>query len=371
MAIQSAEERPAATSSGFVYITIGLLGLVVAGALFVTRPMGPTLAIVVARLPARALVSPRPVHAAAEPGGAAAPLRQLPRHRPHGGLRWANPFYSKTKISVRAHNFNSEKLKVNDLRGNPIEIAATVVWRVDDTARASFDVENYEAYVLTQAESALRHLALSYAYDNLEDPGSTSKTEVTLRSGTEEVSTRCSPSCSSASTRPAGRRRRQAHPPRLRPEIAGTMLRRQQAEAVIAARTKIVQGAVGMVELALNGLRRARPAAARRRAARGDGQQPARRPLLGPRRDAGDQHGHALQLSGAGLQRERRWRARQEVVPAAHRSGPVGRDRAPGGGRAAQRQRAGRVPAAHGARARLGRRRTARRTRRATARRKR
>jgi regulator of protease activity HflC (stomatin/prohibitin superfamily) len=106
------------------------------------------------------------------------------------GLRWANPFYSKTKISVRAHNFNSEKLKVNDLRGNPIEIAATVVWRVDDTARASFDVENYEAYVLTQAESALRHLALSYAYDNLEDPGSTSKTEVTLRSGTEEVSTR-------------------------------------------------------------------------------------------------------------------------------------------------------------------------------------
>ena len=76
------------------------------------------------------------------------------------GLRWANPFYTKTKISVRAHNFNSEKLKVNDLRGNPIEIAATVVWRVDDTARASFDVENYEAYVLTQAESALRHLAL-------------------------------------------------------------------------------------------------------------------------------------------------------------------------------------------------------------------
>jgi regulator of protease activity HflC (stomatin/prohibitin superfamily) len=119
-----------------------------------------------------------------------------------GGLRWANPFYSKTKISVRAHNFNSEKLKVNDLRGNPIEIAATVVWRVDDTARASFDVENYEAYVLTQAESALRHLALSYAYDNLEDPGSTSKTEVTLRSAPRRSRARSSPSCSSASTRP-------------------------------------------------------------------------------------------------------------------------------------------------------------------------
>ena len=157
---------------------------------------------------------------------------------------------------MRAHNFNSEKLKVNDLRGNPIEIAATVVWRVDDTARASFDVENYEAYVLTQAESALRHLALSYAYDNLEDPGSTSKTEVTLRSGTEEVSSaRCSPSCSSASTRPGlvvvdAKLTHLAYAP----EIAGTMLRRQQAEAVIAARTKIVQGAVGMVELALNGL---------------------------------------------------------------------------------------------------------------------
>jgi hypothetical protein len=87
------------------------------------------------------------------------------------GLRWANPFYSKTKISVRAHNFNSEKLKVNDLRGNPIEIAAAIVWRVDDTAMASFDVENYEAYVLTQAESAVRHLALSYAYDNFDEPG--------------------------------------------------------------------------------------------------------------------------------------------------------------------------------------------------------
>jgi regulator of protease activity HflC (stomatin/prohibitin superfamily) len=77
------------------------------------------------------------------------------------GRRWANPFHTKTKISVRAHNFNSEKLKGNDKPGNPIEIAATVAWRADDTAQVSFDVENYEAYVLTQAESALRHLALS------------------------------------------------------------------------------------------------------------------------------------------------------------------------------------------------------------------
>jgi regulator of protease activity HflC (stomatin/prohibitin superfamily) len=255
MAITSAEERPAATSSGFVYITIGLLGLVVAGALFATRPMGPTLAVVVGAfllalwcLLGLYMLQPNQ----------AALLLLFGNYRGtdrSGGLRWANPFYSKTKISVRAHNFNSEKLKVNDLRGNPIEIAATVVWRVDDTARATFDVENYEAYVLTQAESALRHLALSYAYDNLEDPGSTSKTEVTLRSGTEEVSSALRAELQQRFDQ-AGLVVVDAKLTHLAyaPEIAGTMLRRQQAEAVIAARTKIVQGAVGMVELALNGL---------------------------------------------------------------------------------------------------------------------
>jgi regulator of protease activity HflC (stomatin/prohibitin superfamily) len=170
------------------------------------------------------------------------------------GLRWANPFYVKKKVSVRARNFNSEKLKVNDARGNPIEIAATVVWRVDDTARASFDVENYEAYVLTQAESAVRHLALSYAYDHFEE-SATSQAEVTLRSGTEEVS--------AALSRELQQRFEQAGlvvvDAKLThlayaPEIAGTMLRRQQAEAVIAARTKIVAGAVSMVEQALQQL---------------------------------------------------------------------------------------------------------------------
>ena len=255
MAIESAEERPAATSSGFVYITIGLLGLLVAGALFVTRPMGPTLAIVVlafllALWCLLGLYMLQPNQAAL--------LLLFGKYRGtdrSGGLRWANPFYSKTKISVRAHNFNSEKLKVNDLRGNPIEIAATVVWRVDDTARASFDVENYEAYVLTQAESALRHLALSYAYDNLEDPGSTSKTEVTLRSGTEQVSAALRDELQQRFAQ-AGIVVVDAKLTHLAyaPEIAGTMLRRQQAEAVIAARSKIVAGAVGMVEMALHGL---------------------------------------------------------------------------------------------------------------------
>jgi regulator of protease activity HflC (stomatin/prohibitin superfamily) len=255
MAIQTTEERAAATTSGFVYVTIGLVGLLLAVGLLVTRPMGPTLAVLVLAV-LLAIWCLGGLYML-QPNQAAILLlfgsyRGTDRER---GLRWANPFYSKSKISVRAHNFNSEKLKVNDLRGNPIEIAATVVWRVDDTARASFDVENYEAYVLTQAESAVRHLALSYAYDNLEDPGATSNTEVTLRSGTDEVS--------AALSRELQQRFEQAGlvvvDAKLThlayaPEIAGTMLRRQQAEAVIAARTKIVQGAVGMVELALKGL---------------------------------------------------------------------------------------------------------------------
>jgi hypothetical protein len=171
------------------------------------------------------------------------------------GLRWANPFYLKKKMSVRARNFNSEKLKVNDLRGNPIEIAAAIVWRVDDTAQASFDVDNFEAYVLTQAESAVRHLALSYAYDNIDEPAPGAAHEVTLRSGTEEVAAALRAELQ-ARFALAGVVVVDAKLTHLAyaPEIAGTMLRRQQAEAIIAARSKIVHGAVGMVELALNGL---------------------------------------------------------------------------------------------------------------------
>jgi len=256
MTIQSTEERPASTSSGYLYIAVGLFTLLASAALLAMRPAGVTLAVLILGL----LVA---VWCLAglymlQPNQAALLLlfgsyRGTDRDR---GLRWANPFYAKTKISVRAHNFNSEKLKVNDKRGNPIEIAATVVWRVDDTAMASFDVENYEAYVLTQAESALRHLALSYAYDNFEEPGSaTHSAEVTLRSGTEEVSVALREELQQRFAE-AGIVVVDAKLTHLAyaPEIAGTMLRRQQAEAVIAARSKIVAGAVGMVEMALNGL---------------------------------------------------------------------------------------------------------------------
>ncbi|MEP7303029.1 MAG: SPFH domain-containing protein [Caldimonas sp.] len=255
MSIQSAEERPATTRSGFIYIAVGLLTLLGSIAVFAMRPMGPTLILLVAAV----LVSAWCLAGLymLQPNQAALLLlfgsyRGTDRER---GLRWANPFYAKTKISVRAHNFNSEKLKVNDLRGNPIEIAATVVWRVDDTARASFDVENYEAYVLTQAESAVRHLALSYAYDNFDDHTAGSGPEVTLRSGTEEVSAALRNELQQRFAQ-AGLVVVDAKLTHLAyaPEIAGTMLRRQQAEAVIAARTKIVAGAVGMVEMALNAL---------------------------------------------------------------------------------------------------------------------
>ena len=158
-------------------------------------------------------------------------------------------------MSVRARNFNSEKLKVNDLRGNPIEIAAAIVWRVEDTAQASFDVDNFEAYVLTQAESAVRHLALSYAYDNIDEPKHGEAREITLRSGTEEVAMALRTELQARFAQ-AGIIVVDAKLTHLAyaPEIAGTMLRRQQAEAIIAARSKIVHGAVGMVELALNGL---------------------------------------------------------------------------------------------------------------------
>jgi len=166
------------------------------------------------------------------------------------GFHWANPFYSRgMKISLRAHNFSTEKVKVNDKRGNPIEIAAVVVWRVRDTAQATFDVEDYEEYVDVQSEAAVRHLASSYAYDQGEEA------EITLRSNAEEVAA-CLKEELERRLAKAGVVVEEARITHLAyaPEIAQAMLRRQQAEAVIAARQKIVHGAVSMVEMALNEL---------------------------------------------------------------------------------------------------------------------
>ncbi len=197
------------------------------------------------------------------------------------GFNWANPFYSngpggkgaghvaawiskleaaksgtqpkrslsRNKISLRARTMNGEKLKVNDRRGNPIEIAMVMVWRVQDTAMAVFDVDDYEWYVQTQSESALRHLASQYSYDHGEE------NEITLRSNGAEISAGLKVELEERLSR-AGVAVEEARLTHLAyaPEIAQAMLRRQQAEAVIAARQKIVHGAVSMVEMALREL---------------------------------------------------------------------------------------------------------------------
>jgi len=161
------------------------------------------------------------------------------------GFCWANPFMSKQKISLRARNLNGEKIKVNDLTGNPIEIAAVVVWEIVDTAEALFEVDDYEEYVETQSEAAVRHLASAYPYDGSDE-------ELTLRGSTEELNERLESELQERLGR-AGVNVIEARLSHLAyaPEIAGAMLQRQQASAVVAARTKIVEGAVGMVELAL------------------------------------------------------------------------------------------------------------------------
>ena len=167
------------------------------------------------------------------------------------GLRWANPFLNKKKISLRLRNFNSEKLKVNDKRGNPIEIAAAVVWRVSDTARAVLDIDDFEHYVPVQAESAVRHLANEYSYDQHDDM----EDKLTLRAGGDEIVSRLKHELQERFEK-AGLFVEDARLTHLAyaPEIAGAMLRRQQAEAIIGARKQIVLGAVSMVEMALQGL---------------------------------------------------------------------------------------------------------------------
>jgi len=166
------------------------------------------------------------------------------------GFRWANPLLTKIKVSLRARNLNMETIKVNDQRGNPIEIAAVVVWRVDDSAQATFDVDNFEHYVSVQSEAALRHLASGYPYDSTDD-----ERVVSLRGSMDEVSGALGNELQQRVSR-AGVRVEEARLSHLAyaPEIAGAMLQRQQAEAIVAARTRIVDGAVGIVEMALSKL---------------------------------------------------------------------------------------------------------------------
>jgi len=166
------------------------------------------------------------------------------------GLRWANPFYTKKAVSTRVRNFESGKLKVNDSRGSPIEIAAVVVWRVIDTAEAIFEVDDYEEFVTIQSESALRNLSTTYPYEPHEGDG------LALRSNPAEIAQALREEIQDR-LEEAGVNVIEARISHLAyaPEIANAMLRRQQASAVIAARTQIVAGAVGMVRMALQQLK--------------------------------------------------------------------------------------------------------------------
>jgi regulator of protease activity HflC (stomatin/prohibitin superfamily) len=167
------------------------------------------------------------------------------------GFFWMNPFTVKKTVSLRAFNLNGQQLKVNDSVGNPIEIAAVIVWQIKDTAKAAFAVENYLQYVNIQSEAAVRHLANYFPYDNLEDETAT----ITLRGGAEQVSLLLEKELNARLHR-AGIEVLEARISHLAyaPEIAHTMLQRQQASAIISARRLIVEGAVSMVEMALNKL---------------------------------------------------------------------------------------------------------------------
>ena len=166
------------------------------------------------------------------------------------GFHWVNPFFAKKSISLRARNFDSEKIKVNDKVGNPIQIGVILVWQVRDTFKAAFEVDNYENFVKVQSDSAVRKLAGQYAYDNFEE-----ESEVTLRSGHEEVNHSLEENLRSR-LEMAGIHVIEARIGYLAyaPEIASAMLRRQQAAAVVSARYKIVEGAVSMVQMALDHL---------------------------------------------------------------------------------------------------------------------
>ena len=201
----------------------------------------------------------------------------------------------KKKLSVRANNFISDKIKVNDLRGNPIEMAAQIVWRVVDTAQALFDVDDYKQFVRVQVEAAIRTIGSRYPYDDFEHQ------EVTLRGNHDQVGAELRTELQ-ARLAVAGITVDECGFTHLAyaQEIAGAMLRRQQAQAVVAARKTLVDGAVGMVEMALDVVVRKESRRARRRAPRGDGLEPDGRPVRRARHAARGQHRNLVHLRPGG-----------------------------------------------------------------------
>jgi regulator of protease activity HflC (stomatin/prohibitin superfamily) len=257
MARQVHEERSYDSANGYTMVAVGLL-LVLAGVLLITRMALPGVAGLF--IAAALIVSGAVVLAGLymlQPNTAAL-LSLFGAYRGTDrteGLRWANPLLVKRSISLRARNLNMPTLKVNDKRGNPVEIAAAVVWQVDDTAQAMYEVDDYERYVGVQAETALRHMASRYAYDSGDTEAAGAANEPTLRGSIDEVAQALMAELQERLAA-AGVVVRDAKLTHLAyaPEIAQVMLRRQQAEAIISARSKIVLGAVTMVDSALKGL---------------------------------------------------------------------------------------------------------------------
>jgi regulator of protease activity HflC (stomatin/prohibitin superfamily) len=253
IALTATSERPASTSSGYLMLIVLLLAIAADVLAISSLPKGPggTLNVAVIIVATIVFILVMPGFYMLQPNQAAA-ITLFGEYRGTDrttGLRWTWPWMAKKKVSVRANNFISEKIKVNDLRGNPIDIAAQIMWRVVDTAQALFDVDDYKQFVRVQVEAAIRAIGSRYPYDDF------AHKEVTLRGNHDEV----------------GDELREELQERLAvagitvdesaftylayaTEIAGAMLRRQQAQAVVAARQTLVEGAVGMVEMALDAL---------------------------------------------------------------------------------------------------------------------
>jgi regulator of protease activity HflC (stomatin/prohibitin superfamily) len=253
IALTATSERPASTYSGYLMLIVLLLAIAADVFAIGSLPKGPggTLNVAVIVVATIVFILVMPGFYMLQPNQAAA-ITLFGEYRGTDrttGLRWTWPWMAKKKVSVRANNFISEKIKVNDLRGNPIDIAAQIMWRVVDTAQALFDVDDYKQFVRVQVEAAIRAIGSRYPYDDF------AHKEVTLRGNHDEV----------------GDELREELQERLAvagitvdesaftylayaTEIAGAMLRRQQAQAVVAARQTLVEGAVGMVEMALASL---------------------------------------------------------------------------------------------------------------------
>jgi hypothetical protein len=250
------QEKTIKTYSGYSMLSLGIvtlmaaLTLMVLGAIYtVTWLVAPSIVLIISGifvLTGLIVVNPNEAKVLVLFGRYSGSVRQ-------SGFFWTNPFMTKRKISLRARNLSGQKLKVNDKLGNPIEIAAVVVWQVDETFKAAFEVDNYEQFVIIQSEAAVRHLAQSYPYDSFEDIGT--QETMTLRASTDKMSDVLIAELQARLGR-AGVKVIEARLSHLAyaPEIAEAMLRRQQASAVVAARTQIVYGAVSMVEMALKQL---------------------------------------------------------------------------------------------------------------------